>query len=136
MKIYSFEKLEAWQHAKSVAGWIYGVTKKFPADEKFGLVNQMRRAAVAVCSNIAEGTSRMTAKDQQHFSTIAYASSIELLNDLIISMDLKFIDESCYLEGRRLLEKQAYVISQLRKSQQNLVQLNISKPTKPSKPFQ
>lgn len=87
----------------------------------------MRRAALAIASNIAEGTSRITAKDQCHFSTIAYSSTIELLNDLIISLDLLFLDENNYAEGRNLIKKQTYLISQLRRSQQNI------KPPKPSK---
>ena len=54
----------------------------------------MRRAAVSIASNIAEGTSRKTNKDQSHFSTVAYSSTVELLNDLIISNDLKFLSDN------------------------------------------
>jgi len=129
MKNYSFEKLEAWQHARRLSVWIYQITKKYPEEEKFGIISQMRRAAIAIASNLAEGTSRITSKDQCHFSTIAYSSTIELLNDLIISMDLQFLDENNYTEGRKLVEKQTYLISQLRKSQQNI------KPPKQSKPI-
>ena len=78
----------------------------------------MRRAAISIASNIAEGTSRKTFKDQSHFSTIAYSSTIELLNDLIISTDLKFLKEKVYLEGRELIERQTLLIAGLRKSQQ------------------
>jgi len=120
MKTYSFEKLEVWQHARKLAVWIYGMTAKFPKEEKFGLMGQMRRAAISIASNIAEGTSRITSKDQSYFSTISYSSSIELLNDLIISNDLQFLAEKDYEEGRTLIEKQTYLISQLRKSQQNI----------------
>ena len=119
MKIYSFEKLECWQNARNLAGWIYIVTKNFPEDEKFGLISQMRRAAVSIASNIAEGTSRISAKDQSHFSTIAYSSTIELLNDLIISNDLNFLKEELYKEGREKIEKQTVLIATLRKSQQS-----------------
>ena len=93
MKVYSFEKLECWQQARQLAVWTYKATQKFPAEEKFGMVSQMRRAAVSVASNIAEGTSRKTAKDQSHFSTISYSSTIELLNDLIVANDLKFLGD-------------------------------------------
>ena len=120
MKIYSFEKLESWQHARKLSIWVYVLTQKFPGEERFGLVNQMRRAAVSIASNLAEGTSRTTAKDQSHFSTIAYSSTIELLNDIIISNDLRLLSENDYLEGRDLIEKQTYLISQLRKSQQKI----------------
>ena len=118
MKIYSFEKLECWQHARQLAVWIYTVTKDFPGDEKFGMVSQMRRAAISIASNIAEGTSRKTAKDQSHFSTISYSSTIELLNDLIIANDLAYLTLEQYNIAREKVEKQTLLIAGLRKSQQ------------------
>jgi four helix bundle protein len=118
MKVYSFEKLESWQHARQLAVWTYGITQTFPAEEKFGMVSQMRRAAISIASNLAEGTSRKTAKDQSHFSTISYSSTIELLNDLIITNDLKFINPELYEQGREMIEKQTLLIAGLRKSQQ------------------
>ena len=120
MKVYSFEKLEGWQHARRLAVWTYTTTNKFPKEEKFGLTLQMRRAAISIASNIAEGTSRKTSKDQSHFSTIAYSSTIELLNDLIISSDLLFIPDLLFQEGRSLIERQTFLIARLRKSQQNI----------------
>ncbi|MEP7254882.1 MAG: four helix bundle protein [Ferruginibacter sp.] len=120
MKVYSFEKLDCWQQARQLAVWVYNETKKFPAEEKFGMISQMRRAAISIASNIAEGTSRKTAKDQSHFSTISYSSTIELLNDLIIANDLKFLTNEQYLAGREKIEKQTLLIAGLRKSQQKL----------------
>ena len=121
MKTYSFEKLECWQQARQLAVGIYKLTKQFPSDEKFGLVSQMRRSAIYIASNIAEGTSRNTAKDQFHFSTIAYSSTMELLNDLIITSDLDLITKHRYEEGRDLIEKQTFLIASLRKSQQKFI---------------
>ncbi|MFM2326216.1 MAG: hypothetical protein RIR31_418 [Bacteroidota bacterium] len=118
MKVYSFEKLECWQHARQLAVWTYNATTDFPSEEKFGIISQMRRAAISVASNIAEGTSRKTAKDQSHFSTIAYSSTIELLNDLIIANDLGFLSSEFYVQGRAIIEKQTLLIAGLRKSQQ------------------
>ncbi len=118
MKIYSFEKLECWQQARQLAGWTFQITKNFPAEEKFGIISQMRRASISIASNIAEGTSRKTAKDQAHFSTIAYSSTIELLNDLIITHDLNFLNIEMDEQGRAMVEKQTLLISGLRKSQQ------------------
>lgn len=123
MRTYSFEKLECWQHARKLAVWTYEMTRNFPKEERFGLISQMRRAAISIASNVAEGTSRKTQKDQAHFSVIAYSSTIELLNDLIISKDLEFIKEQLYIEGREMLERQTLLIAGLRKSQQ-------SKPSK------
>jgi four helix bundle protein len=118
MKVYSFEKLECWQQARQLAVWTYNATKFFPVEEKFGITSQMRRAAISVASNIAEGTSRKTAKEQSHFSTISYSSTIELLNDLIIANDLKLLSEDDYAQGREKIEKQTLLIAGLRKSQQ------------------
>ena len=126
MKIYSFEKLECWQQARKLAVWTYLNTKKFPPEEKFGLVTQMRRAAISIASSIAEGTSRISKKDQSHFSTIAYSSTIELLKDFIISNDLTFLSDDQYKEGRELVEKQTLLIAGLRKTQQKIRE---TKPT-------
>ncbi len=128
MKIYSFEKLECWQQAKQLAVWVYNVTKGFPAEEKFGITSQMRRAAISVASNLAEGTSRKTTKDQSYFSTVSYSSTIELLNDLIIAKDLKLVSDEAYMEGREKIEYQTFLIAGLRKSQQGATKL--SKPPK------
>ena len=88
---FSFEKLEVWQLAKELVLQIYGISKKFPDNEKYGLVSQMNRAAVSVASNIAEGSSRMSKKDQAHFSQLAYSSLMELVCQLDICKDLDFI---------------------------------------------
>ena len=77
----------------------------------------MRRAAISIASNIAEGTSRKTAKEQAHFSVISYSWIIELLNDLIISNDLQFLSNEAYKEGRGLIERQTMLVAGLRKSQ-------------------
>ena len=118
MKVYSFGKLECWQQARQLAVWVYHATTNFPSEEKFGMISQMRRAAISIASNIAEGTSGKTAKDQSHFSTISYSSTIELLNDLIIANDLHFLPGEKYMEGREKIEKQTVLIAGLRKSQQ------------------
>jgi four helix bundle protein len=120
MKVYSFEKLECWQQARKLAVWTYQSTKDFPADERFGLISQMRRASISIASNIAEGSARKTAKDQAHFSTVAYSITIELLNDLIISSDLGYLAADFYLIGREMVEKQTLLISTLRRAQEKI----------------
>ena len=119
MKVYSFEKLECWQQARQLAVWTYGITQKFPAEEKFGMVSQMRRAAISIASNLAEGSSRKTAKDKNHFSIIAYSSTVELLNDIIIANGLNFLTETLYKEGREKIEYQTFLIAKLRATQQS-----------------
>jgi four helix bundle protein len=132
MKEYSFEKLISWQHARKLAGWIYKVTTHFPTEEKFGLISQMRRAAISIASNLAEGSSRKTPGDQSYFSMVSYSSTIELLNDLIISNDLAFLPEEKYMEGRNLIEYQTFLIANLRKVQRSAPTVTKIKPSKPS----
>jgi four helix bundle protein len=68
MKKFSFEKLEVWRNAKGLTHLVYKATKDFPSEEKYGLVSQLRRSVMSVTSNIAEGSSRMSSKDQAHFT--------------------------------------------------------------------
>ena len=104
---FSFEKLEVWQLSRALVKEVYLLTSKFPDTEKFGLVSQIRRSSISVSSNLAEGSSRQTAKDQAHFSTIAYSSLIETLNHLIISEDLGYLSS----ENLITLKKSVSVIS-------------------------
>lgn len=69
---YSFERLKVWQNSRVLVKHIYLLTALLPKEERYGLSNQMRRAAVSVSSNIAEGASRSTSKDQAHFYNTAY----------------------------------------------------------------
>jgi len=92
MRIFSFEKLTVWQKARELSSVIYRLTIRFPADERFGLISQMRRCSVSISSNIAEGTSRHSAKDKARFTEISYGSTMELLNQIILSKDLNFIE--------------------------------------------
>lgn len=120
LKVYAFENLVCWQLARQLAVWIYKITINFPQEEKFGIISQMRRAGVSIAANLAEGTSRLTKKDQAHFSSISYSSTIELLNHLIIANDLKFISPFSYREGREKIDKLTHMIALLRKSQQSI----------------
>jgi len=104
MYTYAFEKLDVWVGAKAFTKEVYKVTSKFPSSEKFGLTNQLRRASVSICSNIAEGTSRSSFKEQAHFSTIAFSSAVEVLNQLIIAFELGFVSNTEYIELRILIE--------------------------------
>jgi four helix bundle protein len=90
MAIVRFEQLEVWQAAHKLVLEIYKKTQKFPTDEKFGLVSQMRRAAVSVPANIAEGFKRRGQADQGHFYNIAQASLEELRYYLILCCDLGY----------------------------------------------
>jgi len=76
-KIKSFIDLNAYKEAHKLVLMIYQVTKEFPKEERYGLIDQMRRAAVSITSNIAEGFSRKTIKDKYQFYTLAQSSLIE-----------------------------------------------------------
>lgn len=90
---YAFEKLEVWQRSRQLVKKIYIITRLFPSEEKFGLISQLRRASLSVSSNIAEGSTRWSKKEKARFYKIAYGSLIEVLNQLILSNDLEFLNE-------------------------------------------
>lgn len=92
-KIKSFTDLNAWKLGHFLVLDIYKITKKFPPEERYGLISQMQRAAVSITSNIAEGFSRNTNKDKVQFYCIAHGSLTELQNQLIIARDLKYLDK-------------------------------------------
>lgn len=117
MYLFSFEKLEVWKLSRELVKRIYSLTSKFPVEEKFGLVSQIRRSAVSVSSNLAEGTSRSTNKDKAHFTLMAYSSLMELLNHLILALDLGFISNHDYTSFRIEIEKIANMLNSLKKAQ-------------------
>ncbi|MGG7037140.1 MAG: four helix bundle protein [Flavobacterium sp.] len=120
MKTYSFEKLNVWQKARKLSVYIYRVTQKFPKEEQFGLVGQMRRCSISISSNIAEGTGRHTPKDKARFTEIAYSSALELLNQTIISHDLEFINLEEYQNIRIEIDEINSMLDALYKSQLKL----------------
>lgn len=117
MNRYSFEKLDVWQKSKDFSVIIYKITKNFPSEEKFGISNQLRRASVSVASNIAEGSSRSSFKEQARFSEIAYGSLIEVLNQIIISYELGFIEQPEYDDVRIKIDEISNKLNSLRNSQ-------------------
>jgi four helix bundle protein len=114
---FGFEKLEVWQDARKLTVEIYRLTEKFPEKEKFGLTNQIRRASVSVGANIAEGAARLSAKEQAHFSAIAYGSLMETMSHLITSFDLSFISNDELEMMRNLIQPLSLKINNLRNSQ-------------------
>jgi four helix bundle protein len=119
MYTYSFEKLEVWVEAKELSKNIYLTTKQFPDDEKFGLTSQLKRASISICSNIAEGSARKTNKDKAHFTVMAFSSAVEVLNQIIIAHDLKFINEIEYKTLRLQIESITNKLNALRNYQIN-----------------
>jgi len=91
-----FKNLDAWKKAKGLALDIYKVSKDFPNEERFGLTNQIRRCAVSVPSNIAEGMGRQHKKESIQFFYISKGSLFELETQLIISKDLDYLKEDAF----------------------------------------
>lgn len=124
---YGFEKLSVWQNSRNLVKDIYCLTKSLPSEERYGLVSQIQRAAVSVSSNIAEGASRVSSKDQGHFYQTAYASLMEILCQLTLCLDLGYITESIYQSTREKIDMVSFQINQLRSAA-------LSKPSQPSQP--
>lgn len=115
--LFAHEKLRVWQESRSLISAVYELTRKFPKSEVFGLVSQLNRAAVSIACNIAEGSARMSAKDQAHFSQLAFSSLMEVTCLLTVCVDLGFIavDEAEILRAKvKLLSGQ---INRLRQTQ-------------------
>lgn len=92
-KVKSFTDLVAWKKSHEFALDIYKITKQFPSDEKYGLIDQLRRASISITSNIAEGFSRRTSKEKIRFYYTAFGSLLEIQSQLLISKDLGFIKD-------------------------------------------
>ena len=93
-KMHQYKELNIWKKSMELAVEIYAQTQKFPAEEKFGLVSQLRRCAISVPPNIAEGAGRKSDKEFCRFLSIAYGSLCELETQLIISMHLDYIKDN------------------------------------------
>ena len=97
-RIKSFTDLDAWKKAHQLSLFAYKTTEKFPDKEKFGLSSQMRRAAVSIASNIAEGFSRSSAKDKEHFYVMARSSLTELQSQFLLARDLEYFKNELFLQ--------------------------------------
>jgi len=97
-KIKSFTDLNAWREGHKLVLMVYRISKDFPREELFGLVNQMRRAAVSITSNIAEGFSRQSYKEKAMFYSTSQGSVTEVQNQLLITRDVKYINSDKFKE--------------------------------------
>jgi four helix bundle protein len=129
MHQYYFEKLRVWQKTREFVKKVYLLTRKFPENEKFGSVSQLQRASISVSSNIAEGSSRKSRKDQGYYVQLAYSSLMECLSQLILAHDLGFIKESELQELRNQIEE----ISNLLNAYRNAILHSKDPSNKPSR---
>jgi four helix bundle protein len=92
-EINSYRDLDVWKQSRQLVKSVYQLSRSFPKEEQFGLTNQLRRAAISVPSNIAEGSGRNHSKDSIQFFFIARGSLYEIETQLIISFDLEYISD-------------------------------------------
>ncbi len=114
--MFGFEKLEVWDKAIHFADTVYEITRGFPVDERFGLTNQMRRAAVSISSNIAEGSSRISARDFVRFIEIATGSLFEVVSQSYIGRNQGFLTVEQFKTLYDAAEVQGRMLSGLRRS--------------------
>jgi four helix bundle protein len=114
--MFRFEKLDVWQKSIEFADRVYAVTREFPNEERFGLTIQMRRAAVSISSNLAEGSGRSSDKDFAHFVEIAYGSLMEVVSQSQLAVKQSFLPQQAKIELDERAEELARMLSGLRAS--------------------
>lgn len=112
---FRFEGLDVWKRSVELAGKIYQITKLLPRTEQFGLIDQMRRAAVSISANIAEGSARDTEKDFAHFLNISRGSLFELVSHLEVALRLEYLKAEDVSKVKSEATEIAKMLSGLRK---------------------
>lgn len=111
-----YKDLIIWKKSMELAKVVYTITDKFPSDERYGIVNQMRRAAVSIASNIAEGAGRESDKEFNYFLSISNGSSYELQTQLLISADIELLKPDKIEKANKLIDEIQKMNYSLRKS--------------------
>lgn len=110
-----YKDLIVWQKSIDLVVEIYKITKSFPKEEVFGLTSQMKRCAVSISSNIAEGSKRGTKKDYRHFLLTALGSGAELETQIVIAKKLSFSEISTFSEVDSLLDEVMRMLTKMTK---------------------
>ena len=118
---FAFQKLLVWQKSRQLVKDVYLATSDFPVAEQYSLTTQIRRAAVSVPSNIAEGSSRSSDRDQVRFLEIAYGSLIETFCQLQIAVDLGYLTQENFDSLVPLFEELGKMLSALRRNKQSKI---------------
>ena len=119
MTVKNYRELIVWQKAMKLVTSIYKISQQFPKEEIYGLTSQIRRAAVSIPSNIAEGQARQSTKEFLHFLSIAQGSRAEVETQILIAQRLEYIDESNSTIIINQLEELARILYGLTKSLKN-----------------
>ena len=120
--IKSYRDLDVWKKAIDLAKMVYQITKSFPDEEKYGLVVQMRRAAVSIPSNIAEGHARTSTKEFMHFISVALGSIAELETQIVLSNHLEYIK----MDQREILLESLDIIGKMLRGLYKSLEAHIS----------
>jgi four helix bundle protein len=112
-EVLGYRKLIAYQKGKEVVKRTYQLLKKFPAEERYAMCDQLRRASVSISSNIAEGINRFSVKDKAHFVEMAYGSLMEVSSQFEIAEELGYISSEDRLSMDMLIEEEARLLSGL-----------------------
>lgn len=112
MALESYRQLIVWQKSFELTKDIYSLTKELPKDEQFGLISQIRRCAVSIPSNIAEGQQRNNVKEYRQFLGIARGSAAELSTQILLVRELYKLDTDSILEEIEGIQKMLYVMLQ------------------------
>lgn len=124
MYLKSYKELIVWQKAIQLVKEIFILTDKFPRSELYGIIAQIRRAAISIPSNIAEGYGRKSSKEYGQFYSIAYGSALELETQIIIAKELRFAKDEDFEKVNQLLEE---VLRMLNVMTSRMKQLNASR---------
>ena len=116
MEFFGYRKLIAYNKACEVRRVIYQLIKKFPKEEQFALCNQLRRAAVSITSNIAEGVTRYSNKDKVHFLEMSYGSLMEVMSQIEVALDEGYIQNDQFSNLETLIADTGRLISGLQNS--------------------
>jgi four helix bundle protein len=119
MGVRSYKELDIWQKSIEIVNTIYEITKKFPKEEMFGLSVQMRRSAVSISSNIAEGFSRYNNKEFRQFLYVALGSCAEVETQLIICLNQQYVQKAKFEEALEMIDHESRMIMNMIKHVSN-----------------
>lgn len=114
MRKRPFENLIVWQESYALSLWVYEITKKFPSEEKFRLVDQMCRSSYSVPMNIAEGSGKKSHKERERFYETASCSLEELYCQCLFARDLKYISEKEFEKADDHMQRVSFLLMKLR----------------------
>lgn len=129
MEFFGYRNLVAYQKAKEVRKQVYNLVKQFPQAEHFALCSQLRRAAVSITSNIAEGITRYSVKDKVRFMEISYGSLMEVMSQIEIAEEEKYITTEQFHNIESLIADTARLLSGLQRSYMESSAQNLTRST-------